>query len=156
MKTEPEEVDDRELEEIGEAECWQLLATKPVGRLAVVVGQYPVVFPLNYSVAAHGVVLRTGVGAKLSAIHRSNVSFQVDDIDEYSHRGWSVLVRGTAREVTSETANEELLDLVEDAAPRPWVPGPRDHLLRIVVDSITGRRLTITEGLDATRMYGYL
>ena len=57
------------------AECWELLATQPVGRVAVIVGHYPVVFPVNYAVDDKTIVYRTGAGTKLHSVHRSNVTF---------------------------------------------------------------------------------
>jgi nitroimidazol reductase NimA-like FMN-containing flavoprotein (pyridoxamine 5'-phosphate oxidase superfamily) len=45
-----ESVDVGGLDELSPAECWQLLASQPVGRVAVIVGHYPVVFPVNYTV----------------------------------------------------------------------------------------------------------
>ena len=130
-----------ELEEIDEDECWRLLSTRKVGRLAINVGSYPLVFPVNHAVVAHGVVFRTAAGSKLWSTRRSHVSFEVDDFDPSSHTGWSVLIRGSAREVTSGDTNPELLETALAGAPTPWAPGPRDHLVRVVADSITGRRI---------------
>lgn len=134
------DLDLAELEEIDEEECWRLLASQPVGRFAVMVGHYPLVFPVNHAVVAHGVVFRTAPGSKLWATHRSNVSFEVDQLDLTDKTGWSVLVRGSAREITVDR-NPELVQAVEEAAPQPWAPGPRQYLVRIVVDSISGRRI---------------
>ena len=85
------------LDEIDVAECWRLLATQPVGRVAVIVGQYPLVFPVNYALDGMHVVFRTGVGTKLWGIDRSNVTFEVDELDLAGRSGWSVMVRGAAR-----------------------------------------------------------
>src|ERR1700734_648901 len=79
--TADEGLDQGSLDEISVAECWQLLATQPVGRVAVIVGHYPLVFPVNFAVADKSILYRTGVGAKLHSIHRSNVTFEVDEID---------------------------------------------------------------------------
>ena len=86
------------LDEIDVAECWRLLGTQPVGRVAVIVGQYPLVFPVNYALDGMHIVFRTGVGTKLWAIDRSNVTFEVDELDLASRSGWSVMVRGAAHE----------------------------------------------------------
>ncbi|MBO0728806.1 MAG: pyridoxamine 5'-phosphate oxidase family protein [Acidimicrobiaceae bacterium] len=120
-----------ELEEISPDECWRLLAGERVGRLAVVMGHYPLVFPVNYTLDGRHIVFRTGVGTKLWSIQRSNVSFEVDDFDPDSESGWSVLARGVAHEVKSS-----------NAAPEPWAPGVREHLVSVVVDSISGRRIS--------------
>jgi nitroimidazol reductase NimA-like FMN-containing flavoprotein (pyridoxamine 5'-phosphate oxidase superfamily) len=128
------------VDEIPEEECWRLLASRPVGRFAVMVGDYPLVFPVNHTVVARGVVFRSAPGSKLWSIHRSNVSFEVDEIDERSKSGWSVILRGAARELTVDR-NPELLEAVKQSWPQPWAPGPKDRVVRIVADAITGRRI---------------
>ena len=129
-----------DLEEVEETECWRLLASQPVGRFGVILGDYPLIFPVNHAVVAHGVVFWTAPGAKLWATRHHNVSFEVDDVDLTEQTGWSVLVRGRAREV-SAAVNPDLVRALEAAAPRSWAPGPRDHLMRIFADSISGRRI---------------
>lgn len=66
------------------------------------------------------------------------MSFQVDDIDPVRQTGWTVLVQGRASEVTPWER--------EDLRLRPWAPGKKDHWVRIVPDSITGRRLRPSDG----------
>ena len=139
-----------ELEEIEEAECWRLLASQPVGRFAVILGDYPLVFPVNHAVVAHGIVFWTGPGAKLWATQHHNVSFEVDDIDARTQTGWSVLLRGRAREVTA-AIHPDLVQALEAAAPRSWAPGAKDHLIRIVADSLSGRRIRTSR--TATRLH---
>lgn len=136
------------LEEIDELECWRLLGSQTVGRIAVIVGHYPLVFPVNYAVVAQGVVFRTAAGTKLWATHRSNISFEVDSIDMATQTGWSVLVRGSAREITVDR-NPELVTAVREAAPEPWAPGPHEYLVRVVADAISGRRI-VGAGLAGT------
>jgi nitroimidazol reductase NimA-like FMN-containing flavoprotein (pyridoxamine 5'-phosphate oxidase superfamily) len=134
------DADQAALDEIDEAECWRLLGSEPVGRVAVIAGHYPLVFPVNHTVAARGILFSTAPGTKLWATQRSNVSFEVDHIDIETRTGWSVLVRGSAREVIADR-NVELARVMQDAAPAPWAPGPRERLVRIVADSISGRRI---------------
>lgn len=141
MSSEDEELEAGSVDEIDEEECWRLLSTQPVGRIAVIVGHYPVVFPVNFTVAAHGVAFKTNAGTKLWATHRSNVSFEVDEIDTLHKSGWSVLIRGSAREIIPGGANQELVQAVQQGAPESWAPGSREHLVRIVADSISGRRI---------------
>jgi uncharacterized protein len=90
------------LDDIETAECWRLLATQPVGRLAVIVGHYPLVFPVNYALEGRSIMFRTGAGTKLWATERSNVTFEADDIDLDHKAGWSVMVKGTAHEISVE------------------------------------------------------
>jgi uncharacterized protein len=128
------------LEEIEESECWRLLATHPVGRVAVIVGHYPLVFPVNYAVDRRGIVFRTGAGTKLWAIHRSNVAFEVDELDLDDHIGWSVLIKGSAHELTMEH-HPDLVAHAESSSAVPWAGGKRESIVRIVPDAITGRRI---------------
>jgi uncharacterized protein len=127
-------------EEIEVDECWRLLASQPVGRVAVIVGHYPVVFPVNHGVDRRGLVFRTGAGTKLWAIHRSNVTFEVDDFDLATQAGWSVMVKGSAREITTES-NPELVAGAESSGAVPWAPGRRESVVRIVPDAVSGRRI---------------
>ena len=50
--SEEDDLDPGGLDEIDESECWRLLATQSVVRVAVIVGHYPLVFPVNHLVDA--------------------------------------------------------------------------------------------------------
>jgi uncharacterized protein len=128
------------LEELSAEECWSLLARQRVGRIAVIVGHYPLVFPVNYALDGRHIIVQTGVGAKLWSIQNHNVSFQIDSVDPDNRTGWSVLVRGAAHEISAER-NPELRARAEAAGAMPWAPGEREHLISITVDGITGRRI---------------
>ncbi len=149
--TRPEDaLDQGTLDEIDIDECWRLLSTQPVGRVAVIVGQYPLVFPVNYTLDGMHIVFRTGVGTKLWAIDRSNVTFEVDELDLAGRSGWSVMVRGAAHELSPKRTSTESSGAV------PWAPGERVHMVRIVADQITGRRIRPAELPPATDLRGYL
>ncbi len=143
------------LDEISAAECWQLLGTQAVGRVAVIVGHYPLVFPVNYALDDKSIVFRTGSGTKLHSIHRSNVTFEVDSIDLVHHSGWSVMIKGVAQEL-SVTRNRETVSRAELRGAAPWAPGERNHFIRILADDITGRRVRPGELPPATDLRGYL
>ncbi|MEL6982933.1 MAG: pyridoxamine 5'-phosphate oxidase family protein [Actinomycetota bacterium] len=130
--------DKPQIEELDEATCWANLEAKRLGRLAVSVSNRPDVFPVNYVVDGKAIVVQTAPGFKLAAaVLGSGVAFEVDDIDEASHSGWSVVIHGTAAEV------EKLEDLLEaeDLDIEPWAAGAKNHFIRIDVDEITGRRI---------------
>jgi uncharacterized protein len=132
------------LDEIESSECWALLATQPVGRVAVIAGHYPLVFPVNFAVDGHSILYRTGVGTKLHSVHYCNVSFQVDGIDPVHRSGWSVLVKGVARVVNVERRRDEAIR-AEAAGARPWAPGLHDYLVCIPADHISGRRIRLPD-----------
>jgi uncharacterized protein len=135
-----DETDPGSLDEIDPSECWKLLATQQIGRLAVMVGHYPLIFPVNYALDDKVIVFRTAPGTKLYAIEHSNVTFEVDQIDMAHRSGWSVLVRGVAHQLLARR-RVELTARFEAGGAQPWAPGERDRIVRIVADQITGRRI---------------
>jgi nitroimidazol reductase NimA-like FMN-containing flavoprotein (pyridoxamine 5'-phosphate oxidase superfamily) len=66
------------------------------------------------------------------------VAFEVDHIDEALSQGWSVLVRGQAHRVAHPA---EVQVVRRDAVLWPWPGGERDVYVRIIPDTITGRRI---------------
>lgn len=119
---------------IDEQECWVLLATVPVGRLAVADGERaPLVVPVNFVIDGDTIVFLTGAGTKYDAASARPVSFQADSFDVMYHNGWSVLVRGLAHEISDAEAS--LLHV------EPWAEGDRTIWMRIVPAEITGRRI---------------
>ena len=144
MSTEPES---SSLEEIPREECLKLLASFPVGRLALgLTGAPPLVVPVNYVLDGEIVVFRSDPGEKIFQLRGSPVSFQIDQIDPSRRTGWSVLVQGVAHEATTKEIDHLHLD--------PWAPGEKSHWLRILPKSITGRRIRLLDiGRDSK---GYL
>lgn len=63
------------------------------------------------------------------------MAFEVDEVDEYTQSGWSVLFTGTAEVV------DDVDDLPTDARPLPWPEQTRWLFVRVPARSITGRRL---------------
>ncbi len=123
---------------LSEAECWQLLGESGIGRLAVVVGHQPDVFPVNYLVDDQRIVIRSAEGTKLAAALMGQlVAFEIDAFDSTYHAGWSVVVHGTATEDRSlpGTMRDESLDL------EPWADGTKSRYIHIQPSTITGRRL---------------
>ena len=74
------------MEDLSRQECWELLAGRSVGRLAVITEEnLPFVVPVNYALDGETVVFRSDFGTKFDALLRHPVAFQVDSIDEH-HR----------------------------------------------------------------------
>jgi len=124
--------------ELSKSECFELLARELLGRVAVVDDRGPILFPVNFVLDRHMVVLRTDAGTKLdAAIRGSRVAFEIDGTDAATRTGWSVVVRGEAAEVTgpAELARLRKLPL------HPWAPGAKAHYVRILPAALTGRRI---------------
>jgi nitroimidazol reductase NimA-like FMN-containing flavoprotein (pyridoxamine 5'-phosphate oxidase superfamily) len=128
------------LEELSPADCWELLEERAVGRVAYCNAGEPTVLPVNYTVRTGSIVFRTRVRGRLAdAMNDLTAAFEVDDVDEHMHAGWSVLLVGLASWVTD---TEELSDLWWDQhQPEPWAAGERNVFVRIVPTKVTGRRL---------------
>ena len=130
---------DVSLEELSREECFRLLVARGVGRFAVAVPEAaPFVVPVNYLVDGEVVVFRSGGGSKLRALRGTPVAFQVDDIDPLRRTGWSVLIRGRAYESTRWETEHLNLDT--------WAPGEKSHWIRVVPDTISGRRIRRGDG----------
>lgn len=119
---------------LDEEQCWRLLENTQHGRLVLVVGGEPDIFPVNYALEGRGLVFRTAPGTKLAkATVNDHVLFETDGI--LSDEAWSVIVRGTAEqlETSAEIAEAEALNL------QPWVPTVKDHYVRITPTEVSGR-----------------
>jgi nitroimidazol reductase NimA-like FMN-containing flavoprotein (pyridoxamine 5'-phosphate oxidase superfamily) len=125
------------LEVLDRDECIALLARCDLGRLAVVVGGRPLVFPVNFRLYEGAIVMRVDEGTKLHAARNGPVAFECDGTDRVYHTGWSVLASGAAEEVTvaAEVARFERLPL------GTWSPRPKPIWLRIRPKTLTGRRI---------------
>jgi nitroimidazol reductase NimA-like FMN-containing flavoprotein (pyridoxamine 5'-phosphate oxidase superfamily) len=127
---------------LSDSECWALLREAPVGRLAVTVDGKPDIFPVN-PVVDHGtIVFRTAAGTKLAAAADRDVAFEIDGYDLKEGAAWSVVVKGTAYQITGkqEAARAQTLPLF------PWQEGPKTRLVRIEATSVTGRRIAVVGG----------
>lgn len=130
-------LDRNDLEVLERDECLRLLATQGVGRVGLSAGALPVILPVNFYVDGDRILVRTGFGTKLAAAMRNAVvCVEVDEIDSVYHSGWSVLVTGTARELTGAEAEAAL-----ELPLRPW-SDRADHVIAIDIELVSGRRLT--------------
>ena len=127
------------LESLSGDECRQLLETREVGRLAVVIGGYPEIFPVNYAIVRDRVVIRTDPGAKLSHARFERVCFEVDELDMVRRTGWSVLVKGVVHELKEGDHHAAELDLAATRI-RPWAGGDKAHILVVTPVGVSGRR----------------
>jgi nitroimidazol reductase NimA-like FMN-containing flavoprotein (pyridoxamine 5'-phosphate oxidase superfamily) len=132
------------IEELDEAECMRLVSQGVIGRLAFV-GRYDLtVFPVNYRLVGGAILFRTVqdglTGEDLrTGIARAEykVAFEVDDLDEATREGWSVLIQGPAHYLDSDA--EQAAGLA--AGLESWPSGEKDHFVRITPVRVIGRRI---------------
>lgn len=122
---------------IGRQCCVDLLAGRSVGRIAWRAADGIQILPVTYSWYHDAIVFRTSPYGVLSELVReADVAFEVDQLDESTRSGWSVVVRGRAA-ATAEP--EELRRLWQVDAPVPWASGSRNLFIQISPTLITGR-----------------
>lgn len=102
---------------IDKAQCLELVASTPVGRLGFNTDAGPMVLPVNFALAGDLIIFRTVEGEKLSAAAAGQpVCFEVDQWDADKRTGWSVVITGVAHEVTDWAEQEQL----ENLGLVPW------------------------------------
>jgi uncharacterized protein len=127
-------------------ECWRLLRTAEVGRLAIGVAGEPEIFPVNFVVDGQDVVFRTAEGTKLAALTvSSRVAFEIDGYLPDVGEAWSVVVKGWAQRLDHFPE----IYAAEDLPLFPWHAGPKQWFVRIRSTQVTGRRFTVVRETPA-------
>jgi nitroimidazol reductase NimA-like FMN-containing flavoprotein (pyridoxamine 5'-phosphate oxidase superfamily) len=127
------------MEALNVKECMRLLTDKPVGRVAFWGPDGPQVLPVNHAVVDGDVVFRVAAHSEMAqALSGSTVAFEVDDIDDITQSGWSVLVVGSSEYVEDPDAMTERSGR---RLPEPWAPGVRTLVVRVVTHRVSGRRI---------------
>lgn len=124
------------LYELDRPTCLTLLRTQHVGRL-IIDGATPVVRVVNYTAFEQTIMFRSDPGPQIDAIIDRPVVFEADMVDERTRSGWSVVVRGVARDESEHLAGFGLSGANVD----PWAPGPKSRWIGIAIDEVTGRLL---------------
>jgi uncharacterized protein len=122
-------------------ECKHLLETHDLGRFAMVVDGSPEIFPVNYAYSDDVVVFRTTEGLKLDRSPLAPVAFEIDGVDAEASTAWSVMVQGTAQNITRtlDARSRRLREL----PVKPAAPGKRADWIGIYVHRLSGRRFRL-------------
>ena len=136
-----------QLFQLDRSRCLALLATHRVGRLFGGNNESPVVV-VNYALRGDEIVVRVDTESPAVTVG-TEVTFEVDDLDERTRSGWSVIVRGVARDVT---ANHRSESSVGDT----WAPGLKGRWLAIQMARVTGRLLRGDTGVTVVDPRAYL
>ena len=125
-----------ELFELDRPTCLALLTTQHVGRL-IIDAAAPVIRVINYTAVEHTIMFRSDPGPQIDDIVDAPVVFEADMFDDQTRSGWSVVVRGVARDLSSNLAGLGQSGVTVD----PWAPGPKNRWFAITIDDVTGRLL---------------
>ncbi len=114
------------------AESLRRLARVRFGRIVFSRYALPTIRPVNHLVDGETIVVHTNHSTTLS-MDRQVVAYEADVIDEHTRRGWCVIVTGTTEMIEDPDEAQRYRDEL-----RPWLPGPGDHIVRIIPDMVTG------------------
>ena len=129
------EIDRDGLEVLNRTECFRLLDNAHLGRIAVSSGALPLVMPVGYVMDGDTIVVDAGrVLALEFATAGAVVGFEVDNLHENGHTGWTVMVTGVARAVYDEGDATRLRQLFPDGEHGDG------HLVRVSCELVSGRR----------------
>jgi hypothetical protein len=134
-----------ELSDLDPAVCERLLRRGTFGRVGITTPDGPEILPVNYTVRADTIVVRTaddGVLARYA--DGAQLVFEVDLVDETRWQGWSVVARGVGELVAGRHSR-----LPGGQDPRPWADGDRSCELRLTWTGLTGRQVGTGWDLEA-------
>jgi len=110
-----------------------------VGRVGFVQDGRPRIVPVNYLAATPDeIVFCSAEGGKLATLAAgAPVVFEIDEQRPLYHAGWSVVVEGTAEEITDAAELERL----RRGPLRSWAAPGSGRWIRIRVAEVSGRRI---------------
>ena len=79
---------------IPQAECWELLASASVGRVALSIHALPAILPVQYYLDGRKLAVCLGHRELPERSLNAVVAFAADAIDPISRSGWSIQVQG--------------------------------------------------------------
>ncbi|WP_127127140.1 pyridoxamine 5'-phosphate oxidase family protein [Georgenia sp. SYP-B2076] len=119
-------------------QCWELLGTTNIGRLAVSVGDRPDIFPVNYASDAGKLYFRTSPGSKLLELTiNRQVAFETDSLGQDT--AWSVVVHGEARELK----NDREIEAAARLPLRPSIGTFKPVYVEIRATAVDGRSFVL-------------
>ena len=139
-----------EILEMRNEECYELLKRVRYGHLACCRNDQPYVVPIYYVCEGHDIFMYTTAGLK-SEIIRDNpqICLQVEEILETG--AWrSVIVTGTAQEISDRTEREAAVELIRGSNPsllpalaikwsNDWIRKNVEVVYKVKINSTAGR-----------------
>ena len=120
---------------LDDKDAWGLLGGVSLGRLVTHFGGQLEIFPVNFAVQNGSLLFRTAEGTKLfTTVMNDQVLFEADDHTTLD--GWSVIVRGTAKVLTTAEDIRE----ADQVQLMPWVPTEKLRFVRITPTEVSARR----------------
>ena len=118
-------------------DCWALLESAEIARIAWTGREGVAVVPVNYTVGAGALWCRTSPDTALAReCGGQRIVIEVDHLEPATRSGWSVVVSGVGEIVDAADVPEMLDDL------DVWPAGARSLFVRVEPDEVTGRKLS--------------
>jgi uncharacterized protein len=117
-------------------DCWQLLPTEEVARVAWDGPEGASIVPVNYTVAERALWFQTQPYSELGRQCKGcRVAMEIDHLDHADKSAWSVVVVGWSDVIDPGDVPESVMQM------EIWIPGPRSQVVRVDPVSVTGRRV---------------
>jgi hypothetical protein len=129
------------IEVLDEHHCLEYLHSSSIGRVAFQTEGDIDIFPVNYACDGAVVVYRTARGSRLERAPRDRVAFEVDGWDAQTRKGWSVVLKGVALDVSD--GSDPFSRKLRERNVVPLAPGRRERWIAIYPAAVTGRRFTV-------------
>lgn len=122
-------------------EIWALATTQSTGRLGFFRDGLLDIFPVNYFVIAEHLYFRTSAEGTIATSSLDHAAFQIDDLDQATRSGWTILFNGPATRVDDPSL---LTTLWGKSVDIPWAPGQRDLFFDLAPSFVRGCRTRTT------------
>lgn len=135
-----DEYDENGVEALRDEECWALLRSQRLGRLAYRLADEIDIAPVNHVVDGGTLLFTTAEGSKLlGVVLDPRVAFEVDRLGDGVAE--SVVVHGRARRLDEDEEHR-----VETVPLRPSTETLRYNVVEITPTSLSGRRFRLAAG----------
>ena len=129
--------EERHFDAMGRQQCLDLIESHHLGRIAWQAADLPQILPISYAMHQGSVYFRTLPDGLLAELAQpTSVALEVDDLDQQTRTGWSVVLHGHSSAVREP---DELADMWASDSLVPWASGNRTLFIRISPDRIEGR-----------------
>ena len=124
--------------------CEELLQSQSVGRIAWQAADGLQILPVTYAWHEGTIIFRTSPYGVLSELVRpTDVALEIDELDQDSRRGWSVVVQGRAQGVAEP---DQLVRMWTVGGVVPWAAGVRNVFIQVTPRRVTGRVVAARSG----------
>jgi uncharacterized protein len=128
---------ERHFEALGREQCLDLLESNHLGRVAWQAADLPQILPVTYAMHQGSVYFRTTPDGILSELAQpTRVALEVDELDQQTRSGWSIVLHGRTSAVSEPDA---LANLWAADSLVPWAGGNRTLFICIRPDRVSGR-----------------